>query len=396
MIGPIGPLRPMQETVNLLQVKRAALYAIDAHSANALQRTGVENYAFHLIQAMKNHPLQEGERVVLYSYEPLREPLATLPEGWSSKVLKWFPRVGWMSFRVVSELRRDRPNVFFVPAQAIPKSKVPIVTTIHDVGFRVVPELYDPVVAKRLVSKTQTAIARARHLLAVSEATKRDLVEQYHVATERITVTPLAADSTTYQPIDAVVVKDVQQKYRIGQRFFLTVGRLEKKKNISMLIRAFDLFKAHRGSGDPYELILVGTPGYGYSEIKSYIDASPYKNQIRELGYAADEEVAALMTAATAYVFPSSFEGFGIPNLEAMSCGTPLITSDLPAHREVVGDAGIFVAANDPEAWEREMTSIIDNATQRAQLIERGKNRAQQFSWDKTATQTWDVLRGLL
>ncbi len=369
---------------------------MDAHSANALQRTGVENYAFHLIQAMKNHPLQDGERVVLYSYEPLRAELGILPAGWSSKVLKWPLRMGWMSFRVTFALRRDRPDVFFVPAQAIPTSKVPIVTTIHDVGFRVVPEVYDPAVLKRLVSKTGSAIARARHLMVVSQATKRDLTEHYGVAPDRMTVTPLAADTNIYKRLDAEVVRAVQQKYRIAQRFFLTVGRMESKKNISTLIRAFDLFKAHRGSGDPYELVLVGAPGYGYSEIKSYIDASPHKNQIRELGYLPDEEVAALMNAATAYVFPSWFEGFGIPNLEAMACATPLITSDLPAHREVVADAGVFVKANDPEAWAREMTAIIDNAPAQQQLIERSAQRVQEFSWDRTAVQTWDVLRSLV
>lgn len=387
---------PMEKNINLLENKRTALFAIDAHSANAQKRTGVHNYAFHLIQAMKNHPLQEEERVVLYSYEPLREPLSVLPEGWSSKVLWWPPRYGWMSVRVAWQLRRDRPQVFFVPAQAIPRSKVPVVTTIHDVGYQIMPEIFEPSDVKRLVTKTKKSLAHARHLITVSEATKQDVMRIHGVPSDRMTTTPLAHDVTVYHRLESEVVRAVQQKYRIGQRFFLTVGRLERKKNITMLIRAFDLFKSHRGNGDPYELVLVGSPGYDFAEIESFIDSSPFKDQIRQLGYLEDEEVAALMNAATAYVFPSWFEGFGIPNLEAMACGTPLITSDLPAHREVVQDAGIFVKPDDPEAWAREMTSIIDDTSKREKLIEKGNHRAQQYSWDQTAVQTWDVLRSLI
>lgn len=372
------------------------LIAIDAHSANAEHRTGVHNYAFHLIQAMKNHQLQEGERVVLYSYQPLRGELANLPEGWESKVLAWPPRHGWMSIRVAWELRRDKPNLFFVLAQGVPRTRVPVVAVAHDIAARIVPEVYPSSELKRLLKNTRKTIALARHILTVSDATKQDLIKFYNVASDRMTTTPLAADTTVYRRLDPAHVRDVLQRYRLGPKFFLTVGRVETKKNITLLIRAFDLFKERRGNGDPYELVIVGSPGYGYGEIKAYIEASPYKEHIRELGYVEDGDVAALMNAATAYLFPSWFEGFGIPSLEAMSCGVPVMASDLPAHREVIGNAGILLRPQDPHPWAKEMTALIEDPQRRQQLIERGLVRAQQFSWNQTAQQTWDVLRGLI
>ncbi len=390
----MGPI--MEDNINLLEKQKPALYAIDAHSANAKRRTGVHNYAFHLIQAMKNHPLQEGERVVLYSYEPLNEDLAKLPEGWTSKVLKWPPRHGWMSIRVRWELFKDKPSVFFVPAQAIPKTSVPTVITKHDIGWKFIPEVFEPADIKRLKRDTKKAVRDATHILAVSEATKKDLIDQFHIEPERVSTTVLAADTMMYHVVSEEEKQRVLQTYRIGKRFFLTVGRLETKKNIATIIRAFDVFKSHRGSGDPYELVLVGKPGYGYEQIKSYIDASPYKDQIRELGFVPDIDVVPLMNLASAYLFPSWFEGFGIPNLEAMACGTPLLTSDLPAHREVVGDAGVFIDPKDPDAWAREMADVIDDEVKRKRLIENGFKRVQEFSWDKCALQTWEVLRSLL
>jgi len=174
------------------------------------------------------------------------------------------------------------------------------------------------------------------------------------------------------------------------------VGRLEKKKNVTNLIRAFELFKARRGLGDPFELVFVGEPGYGYNEMKKYFDLSPHKAQIRQLGYLPDEEVAPLMSQAIAYLFPSWYEGFGIPNLEAMAAGTCLISSDIPAYREVVGDAGLLVPPGEPEAWAHALERIVKDGTLRTELIAKGAERVKQFSWQKTAEQTWEVLRALV
>ncbi len=137
-------------------------------------------------------------------------------------------------------------------------------------------------------------------------------------------------------------------------------------------------------------------PGFGFASMKNWIDHSKEKDQIHTFGYLDDVDVAALMNVATAFLSPSWYEGFGIPNVEAMSCGAPLIVSDIPAHREVIGNAALFVSPSEPEPWVRAMKQIADDASLREQLIEKGSVRSVMYDWSKTAEQTWNVLRTLV
>lgn len=387
------------EELNLLTSKPAGqtVYGVDALSANKQKRTGVENYSRSLIEHMKSHALKEEERVVLYSIGELDNALGTLPQGWTSRVLKWPPRQGWMSLRVSWEMLRRKPSVLFVPGQALPiVCPRATVTTVHDLAFARRPDLYEPATRKRLKRVTKQAVKKASKIIVPSQATKQDLIELYRVDESRVVVIPEAANTNLFHRYTQEEARPTLQKYRLGTNFFLVVGRLEKKKNIINLIRAFELFKSRRGMGDPFELVFVGEPGYGYGEMKKYFELSPHKTQIRQLGYVEDEEVAQLMSQAIAYLFPSWYEGFGIPNLEAMAAGTVLVTSDIPAHREIVGDAGLLVPPEEPEAWAHALERIVKDGTLRTELIAKGAERIKQFSWEKTAEQTWEVLKGLV
>jgi glycosyltransferase involved in cell wall biosynthesis len=388
----------MEKEVNFLHDSHSAIFAIDASSANKDKRTGVENYAFHLIEAMKKEPLKVGERVVLFSPTPLQGTLAQMPSSWESRVLGWKLKRGWMQLRVSWELLRRRSSVFFVPAQGIPNFsfRVLIVTTIHDIAFRRIGNLYSSSVRKRVASATSRAIKKAEHLISVSQFTKEELKTVYNVSETKITVTPLSAATEIYKRLDAKAIELVLQKYRLGHNFFLFVGRLEKKKSVSTIIRAFELFKQNRGMGDPFELVLVGEQGFGYEEIRTCVERSPQRTLIREVGYLSDQEVSALMNVSTALLFPSLYEGFGIPNLEAMACGTVLLTSDIPVHHEVAGPAAIYISPKDPELWAKQMTRLVADPLLRERLIENGSIRVAEFSWEKTAKQTWEVLRSLV
>ncbi len=388
----------MTTHLNLLIPKTGdqLIYGIDASSANKPMRTGVENYCRELIQTMKSHQLEGGEQVVLYSNTKLDQGLEVLPQAWRSAVLNWPPGRGWMSMRVSWEILRRKPSVLFVPGQALPMvCPHATVTTIHDLAFVRRPDRYEPSTRKRLTRVTNKAIKKATKILVPSQATKQDLIDLCNVPENRMVVTPLAA-SRMYRRYTQEEARATLQKHRLGTNFFLVVGRLEKKKNITNLIRAFELFKNRRGLGDPFELVFIGEPGYGYGEIKKYFELSPHKDQIRQLGYLPDEEVAPLMSQAIAYLFPSWYEGFGIPNLEAMAAGTALIASDIPAHREVVSDAGLLVPPEEPEAWAHALERVVRDGTWRSELITKGAERVKQFSWEKTAQQTWEVLRSLV
>jgi glycosyltransferase involved in cell wall biosynthesis len=388
----------MTDEINLLKRGEGEkTYGIDASSANKQKRTGVENYCQHLIEAMKSHALGEEERVVLYSPNKLDDALGKVPQGWTSRVLKWGPRRGWMSIRVSWEMLRRKPSLLFVPGQALPKlCPKNTVTTVHDLAFARRPDLYEPAVRTRLKRVTKRVVKKATKILVPSEATKRDLMDLYKISSERIVVTPEAVDTNLYRRYTQEEARAALQKHRLSTNYFLVVGRLEKKKNITNVIRAFELFKNRRGMGDPFELVFIGESGYGYEKMKQYFELSPHKDQIRQLGYVPDEEVAPLMSQAIAFLFPSWYEGFGIPNLEAMAAGTVLLTSDIPAHREVVGDAGLFVAPGEPEAWAHALERIVKDGTLRSELIAKGADRVKQFSWEQTAEKTWEVLRSLV
>ncbi|HAU66247.1 MAG: AprM [Candidatus Uhrbacteria bacterium GW2011_GWF2_39_13] len=387
----------MDSELNFLDSKASVVYGIDALSANMQKRTGVENYSRSLIQALKNHPLQNDERVVLYSLFPLDEELNKFPQGWSSKILSWFLKRGWMPVRMSWEMIRHAPTVLFVPGQALPFfCPRKVLTTIHDIAFVRRPDLYQPAVRKRLMRMTKQALKKATRLLVPSQTTRDDLIELYKVNPDRVVVVPLAADTTLYRPYTQQEAAPVLQKYRLGTNFFLVVGRLEKKKNITTLIRAFELFKSRRGIGDPFELVFAGEPGYGYEKMKPYFDLSSVKSHIRQLGFIPDEDLAPLMSQATAYLFPSWYEGFGIPSLEAMASGTPVLASSIAVHKEVIVDAGMFIPPGESEAWAQAMAEIVHNTVLRTDLITKGKERVKNFSWEKTAQQTWDVLRNLV
>jgi glycosyltransferase involved in cell wall biosynthesis len=399
----------MDSELNLLQRQQTkVVYGIDASSANKEQRTGVENYARHLLRAMKPralgggsseivNDLQANERVILYSPSVLADELDAPVSNWQPTVLNWLFERAWMKGRVSLEMLRRKPDVLFVPAQGLPMfAPKHTVTTVHDIVAARSPELVDPKTRRKLLHVTKHAIKHANRIICPSEFTKQELIEVYKVPSEAVFVTPLAADTTVYRPIPSEEIRPFLQRQRLGENFFLFVGRLEKKKNVSSLIRAFELFKADRGHGDPFELVLVGNLGFGAKELEQYLLHSPVRDQIRLLGYRSDAEVAALMNQATAFLFPSWYEGFGLPNLEAMACGTPLVTADIPPHREVCGDAAMFVSPKEPEAWGHAMKKIAHDGTLRDDLSAKGSERVKQFSWEKTAEQTWEVLRSLV
>ena len=366
---------------------------IDATSANKKEKTGVEWYTFHLIQNLKE-VIPASERVILYSAGPLQDDLKQLPSNWRSEVLKWPPKFGWNTFRLSWEMWRRKPDILFVPGSRLPRIiGKNTITTIHDIGPDRIPSKYETKVRKKISRATKVAGKKATKIITISEFTKRELIDRYQITEDCIAVTSLAADSKRYRQLEDKEQQPVLAKHRLSRNYFFHIGRLESKKNISILIRAFDTFKKRRGVGDPFQLVLAGSPGYGFATIKKYIDGSDYKDQIRLLGRVDEDDVPALINAATLYLFPSWYEGFGIPALETMACGTALIASDIGALREVAADAALFVSPKEPERWSEAMQELVSNGTKRDDLVAKGLEWAKQFSWKKTAEQTWKVFQ---
>ena len=184
---------------------------------------------------------------------------------------------------------------------------------------------------------------KATKLLAISEATKNDLVELAHADATKIVVTPLAVNASDFT-VTPEQKSEVLNRYRLSAgKYFLYVGRLETKKNVVTLLRAFAELKKDLGVGHPIELVLAGKWGYGEEAIKQTLAVN--NNGVRVLGFTPEEDLASLYSGALAFCFPSLYEGFGMPVLEAAAAGTPVIASDIPALREVMGDAAVFCFA---------------------------------------------------
>ena len=368
-------------------------YGIDGTALLKANPTGVERYVACLLTAMMQTPLEHtAERVILYAPGAKPEALV-LPVGWTWKRLNfWFPK-GWTHIRLSAELLLHPPEVFFNPAHEIPylHRYAKIMTTVHDVVFRHVPAAYPVKNLRRQEWAIKRIVKQAKTILAVSETTKKDLMEIYKVPDNRIVATHLAPASGLGARHTA---PQVMLKYDVTPGMYvLFVSRVEAKKNPVTLIRAFIELRRRYGIGHPLKLVLAGSPGFGGDEAVKVAQASNCVNDIMFLGYVPDEDIPALIENALCFAFPSLGEGFGIPVLEAMKAGAPVIASDIPAVREVAGDAAIFVPPLDVTKWTVALDTMLVDQKRREELSAKGRERVQEFSWDKTAVATWQALR---
>jgi glycosyltransferase involved in cell wall biosynthesis len=366
---------------------------IDASRANRLQRTGVEWYAFHLIQRLK--PVIPSEyRVILYSEEPLRDGLEALPPNWESRVLRWPPRRLWTQLRLSWEMLARPPKLLFVPAY-VPPMLTPrrTITTLHDTAFVTMPAAYSRIGRAYLKLMYRVAIHAGR-ILTVSEFSKGELVRLFGADPEKVDVTPLAADSALYVVAREEKIAEVLKRHRIDRPYFLFVGRLETKKNLGGLLAAFNIYRKTHPHDDA-RLVLIGRPGHGFQKEMSALMDDFAAHVIRP-GYVASEDMAALYSGATAFVFVSLYEGFGIPLLEAFACGVPVIASDVTSIPEVADDAVLYVNPDDHDEIAKAMIRVADDAALRESLRQKGFARVKNFSWDKTAARTWEVMKRVI
>lgn len=374
------------------------LIGIDATRANKPQKTGVEWYAWHVIQELKKITAEDGNSWILYANDPLMGGLEDCPKNWFEKRLSWPLPYGWTQIRLSAEMMKRPADVLFMPGSTLPRrSGRRTVVTVHDVGFRRYPQIYK----KRQVRIHDAAMKemkrRADVIVTVSEFSKREISDLYGINPAKIIVTYCGIDHHRYRPHAASAeIASRLSRHRIPKPYFIAVGRLESKKNILTLIRAFHQFKSQSGAVDPYALVLAGMPGFGYEEIRAEIARSPVRDRIFELGYVPEADMPALLSGADALIHPSWYEGFGIPPVQAMACGCPVIASSAGSLPEVIGDGNaLFFPPQDASALAHEMATLVSDRRFAEQLRTRGIERAAEFTWERTAKRTREVLTGL-
>ncbi|MCF7906775.1 glycosyltransferase family 4 protein [Patescibacteria group bacterium] len=365
------------------------IIGIDASRANQEQKTGVEWYSYYLIEELKKIPLKSQEKIILYSPHKLKGKLGVLPSGWEEKVLSWPIVYLWTQIRLAGEMLFRSPDLLFVPSSGLPfllpRKKV---ITVHDLGFKHFPESYTLFQRFYYFLVHFWSIRIASRIIVPSEFTKKDIQKEFGIAKEKIKVIPLGFQQQNRKNLKKEVIS-LLNKYELNSPFFLYVGRLEKKKNIVGLIEAYQRFRRSTSKSLIPKLILVGRPGYGYSDIQKSIFSTP---GVKELGYLSSKELSLIYSQALAFVFPSFYEGFGIPLLEAMANGCPILSSWAGSLPEIGRDAVLYCDPLNLDSITQGMLTLFEKEEKRKALIKKGYQRVQFFSWKKCAQATKKVL----
>jgi glycosyltransferase involved in cell wall biosynthesis len=300
-------------------------------------------------------------------------------------------RILWEQFLQPWSVRRAGVDLLHCPAFVGPlASTCPTVITVHDLSFLFFPQNFRAMNRIYLKTLTRLSVRRARRIIAVSESTRRDLVHQYGLPPAKVDVVYNGVDAA-FRPLPTTEVAAFRRRAGLPDRFLLFVGTLEPRKNVARLIEAY----ARLPEGRP-PLLLVGGKGWLYDEIFARVEELNLTHEVRHVGYVPATELPLWFNAAELFVYPSLYEGFGLPALEAMACGTAVVASSASSLPEVVGEAGRLADPFDTEALSSAMSQVLTHQEQREELREAGLKQAQAFTWPKAARQTVGTYRQAL
>ena len=298
----------------------------------------------------------------------------------------------WFEWVLPNQLRKDRPDVFFSPdgfASLHYSGKQAMV--IHDLGFEHYPH-HVPYFARRYYQHFSPKYAdHVDRIFAVSQSTKVDVVNRYGIDAEKIDIAYNGVRDH-FRPLSEEEINEVRKEYSQGEPYFLFVGAMHPRKNIGRLLQAFDLFAAENHE---VRLLLTGRKAWMSSDIERIYKKMRFSDRVTFLGYLDEKDLAKVTGAAQAMVYPSLFEGFGVPLLEAMTSGVPIVTSTVSCMPEIVGDAAILVDPKMPEEIGQAMARMTRDADLRQDLIAKGLRRSADFNWQGTAKVIYNGLRSL-
>ena len=361
------------------------IIGIDASKTAVKKRTGVENAVYEIILALNK--VAQKNTYFLYTNKHLPKEL----KSGDTFVEKYIPfPCLWNKIRLPLALFKDKLEVFFEPSYMLPscapkKSAV----IIHDLAWQKFPAAYSGFQKFMQKISLNRALKHAKVIICPSQSTADDLSKSYPKIKDRLKVIPFAYNPDLFHPI-----VHPEKIIQTESPFILFAGRLESRKNVARLVTAFYLAK--KQDKIPHKLVLAGDAGYGYAEIAAAIESEPeLKDEIIMAGYIAYDKMPDLMAAANVFAFTTLYEGFGLPVLEAMACGTPVLAANNSATKEVAGAAALLVDAENVEEIAKNLSKICQNSALRRNLIKAGYERIKSYSWDKTATEILNTLENL-
>lgn len=361
--------------------------AIDIRDAGG-EKTGKGWYTFNLVQALLR--LDKKNDYLLYT-----KALVPGFEEFDNVVQKIveYPTIFWHT-ATARDLKQEMVDVFFAPTSLIIPSiiskEIKCIVTIHDLVALLFPSNHNKkavLIEKMLLGR---AVKKADKILAVSSNTKQDLIEKFQLDESKIEVV-YASGSESFQQIeDPEMLENFRLKTNLPEKFFLAVGTIEPRKNYPNLIKAFAEFSKKYPK---YRLIIVGRDGWQFEETYKAIHENYMQKKVHFLGYLSEKSIVNLYNMAEAFVFPSLYEGFGIPPLDAMRCGCPVIAANTSSLPEVVGNAGILIDPKNPHSITAAMLKIVENKELRDTMVQNGFAQAKKFSWEASAKRLLEIIK---
>jgi len=357
---------------------------IDVNEANQENKVGVGQFAFSVISELEKQ--DKANSYFLYLKEKPRLDLAKPRNGW--KYLVFGPKKYWTQFALPFRLftQKEKPDVFFSPSHYGPRfSPVPTIVSLMDLWHHRHPEQFDKKDLFQLTNWESYSVNKASHIITISEFSKREILDIYKLPENKVTVSYPGYTNIKYQKSN-IKNKEIKKKYGIENDYFLYIGTLQPKKNIEGLIKAFGLLNSN------LQLVIAGKKGWLFEQIFELVKELKLENKVIFTGFINEEDKPYLITGAKAFVFPSFYEGFGIPVLESMSLGVPVVTSNQASLPEVGGEAAIYCDPYDIKSIASAMERVLKlNQKDKDEIIRLGFEQGKKFSWENCARKILDV-----
>ena len=371
---------------------------LNAHLLNlsgSYRSAGINWYIYRLIQALPT--VGADFDFTVFSSEPRAQEqfkdVRLIRSRWPTH--RPIIRILWEQLVQPLQLRTARIDLLHAMAFAGPLAlSTPWVVTVYDVSFLLFPGSFNRTNRMYLTWAVRNALQRADRVIAISESTRRDLLRLFSVSPDKVKVVYCGRDAGFSPPTDRAAVERVRARRHLPERMILFVGTLEPRKNVPRLVRAFA--RAKREAHLAHRLVLVGARGWRYGEVDQAIAEEGIAGDVILAGYIPQDELPAWYQAADLFVYPSLYEGFGLPPLAAMACGTPVVASNASALPEVIGDAGLLVSPTDTNALTEAIIRGVTDSAWRQETSARGLKQAALFSWNRAARETTDIYRTVL
>ena len=362
--------------------------ALDLHLLGA-RETGNETYARELAKALCS---RNGFDYALYV--PDRYALPPELQGWGMVCeIGHGSSVARLAWQYPRRFGQDSVDLVHMPTYVRPVwLRCASIVTVHDIAYELFPDQFAFKLRLMLKALVPVSVRSCARIITVSENSRRDILRVYGVSPEQVVVTPLAA-APVFQPQPAAEIRRVRNTYGVSDQYVLAVGTIQPRKNIELLIKAFAIVAQEAPS---HQLVIAGQSGWHGSTVHRAVEAAGLGPRVRFTGYVPDSDLPALYSGAEVFCHPSLYEGFGLPPLEAMACGTATITSSAASLPEVVGDAAHMFPPTSVQDLVALLRHLLREDGARQELAARGRARAARFTWDRTARLTEDVYYSIL